>query len=177
MMRFQKMVSMLFITVGLFVGNTVFAESVELQQMKQMISQMDNPPQNLLDMVKMLEESEAKSGGSNDKSLSEYSCTDDIAGTYKSSNGNQILVINSNKTGTFTQYTYDQEFKDYHGYKGEVDFDWSSTKNSMTFNYTSDFKTTQKETGDVISKPIKSGTVSCQYAGSFIDVGGVNYYK
>ena len=31
----------------------------------------------------------------------------------------------------------DAKFKTYRGYKGDIDFDWSTTKDTMRFNYTS----------------------------------------
>ncbi|WP_321779252.1 hypothetical protein [Sulfurimonas sp.] len=171
--------SILIVSIML-ISSLVQADSVELQKMKQMLSQMDNPPASMLQMVKDLEKAEKRSNKGKrvkSKSLSEFSCKDNIAGVYKSSNGNQIVTINSRGTGSFVQYTYDAKYKDYHGYKGEVDFDWSTTKTTMRFNYTSKMRTTQKETGRVKAKKIKSGTVSCEFAGSYIDIGGVMYYR
>jgi len=158
----------------------VYADSPQLQKLKQMLSTIDNPPPSMVKMVKDLEKMEKRSNGGKEvksKSLSEYSCRDKIAGLYKASDGNQILRINSDGSGHFLQYSYDAKYKDYHEYKSEVDFDWSTTKNTITFNYISNLNITEIKTGKVVSKPIKSGTVSCQFGGSFIDVGGVTYYK
>jgi hypothetical protein len=161
---------------GVVFSGQAFSESPELTMMKEQIRQLEQAgaqvPQSMYDMVNQLEEMEAKEGKTGGESA-DLSCSQNISGTWKSSGGDQTVVLNPNGTGDFVQRTVGGE-----AYTSRVKYNWSATAKNITFNYTSDLEYTQQETGEVTfkSRPA-SGTVSCSFAGSVLNIGGVPYYR
>jgi len=166
--------------VGLY-GAAAWAESAELQMLKQQIHDLEasgiKVPQDMYDLVADAEKREAKKGGGNASNAAggnatNRSCRSDVAGTYKSLGKDQTVVLNKNGTGSFQQFATNGT------YRSNVDFDWAGAESNMTFNYTSDMTYTYVKTGKVeYKKRPKGGTVHCAYYGTSIDIGHVMYYR
>lgn len=131
-----------------------------------MLDSMDNPPAQMVEMYEKLKK-ELEKSGEKSKRLSDYSCKDDISGTWKATNGSATVKLYSDNSGQSIQYWGE--------YTGKANFNWSSTKSSLTFNYTSPLATKETSTGKVINKKAKNGSVSCEFGGSFLEIGGVIY--
>ena len=170
----------------LFISISSFADSPQLQQMKDMIKQMEksgNVPPSLYKMVKDLEELEKENGPADLSSLKveEEDCTDDLlAGVWYANNGltklelldgGQAVLKNDDVTG---QYETDARFK------------WSSSSAGFTADYSKSkggyVRVIEKRTGKA---PVgsneyrypKTDTVRCRYMGNMLDIGYTIYNR
>lgn len=154
-----------------------FADSAQLTMLKSQLHQLEQSgakvPPSMYQMVKQLEDMEAKDKTSNSNKPASLSCSQDISGTWYSSAHDQKVVLNRNGSGNFEQTSVAGQ-----RYKSEVSYNWSASMNNITFNYISEMKYTNLDTNKVEykGKP-KSGTVSCQFADTVLNIGGVPYYR
>lgn len=165
----------------LFIHELANADSLELQQMKDMISQMEAKgvavPPMMYDTVRKFEKDEARNGGVNDsdnrygKSVSEMNCTDDISGTWRTSGG--LTVMNLSRGGSATLRTDDATGQ----YYTDASFEWSASSQGFTASY--DYVNTyDKRTGEQVrSKRPPTDTVKCRYSGTMLTIGGVVYNR
>lgn len=167
MTRADKFIKLSLITAILLIPLPTFSESLELQKMKQMLDQMDNPPAQIVMMYEKLKQSEMDRGIQETKRLSDFSCKDDIAKSWDATNGSATVYLYANGSGKSIQ-TWGE-------YTGVARFNWHGGSSTLTFNYTSPLVTTERSTGKVINKPVKDGTVSCEFGGNYLEIGGVMY--
>lgn len=159
-----------------FCASPLFAESPELTMMKEQIRQLEasgaQVPQSLYDLVKQMEQMDKKSSGGSSKAAN-LSCSQNIAGTWYSSGKDQKVVLGSSGRGNFVQHSVSGEF-----YRAEVPFTWRASGKTISFNYTADMTYTNLDSGKVTYKAKPAGgTVSCSFANSVLNIGGVPYYK
>jgi len=168
---------MIILSIGLLSTTLSFADSLELQQMKQTIRMLEENnvpvPQSMRDAVQQFEEMEKKSGTVDDsdntygKSLSQMNCTDDISGTWISglttmtlSSDGQAKLRTDDATGQY--YTL-------------ASFNWSSGPSTFTadYNYVRTFNSRTGKVERETQPP--TDTVKCRYMGNMLDIGGVLY--
>lgn len=155
-------------------------ESLELQQMREVLKQFDEvgvaPPAELVKLFEKMKKEElknpkAKNDNPYGKNLSEMTCVDDISGVWKTDSGLTTFDIQNNgkvkmlsKDATGQYYT-----------EGALNWSATATKFSVSYHY---LRTYDSQTNKLQyeSKP-KDETVSCKYMGTMLNIGGKLYRR
>lgn len=156
-----------------------FAESLEVQQVKNTIKQLEDAgiavPPSMYDALKTLQKKDrgpaSNSANAYGKSLSQMSCSDDISGPWKTNSGLTKLNLGSN--GVAKLWTDDSTGQ----YYTRASFRWDATATTFSadYDYVKTYNTKTKAL-ERERKP-KSDTVKCQFMGNMLDIGGVIYSR